>query len=143
MQLAQFASQLGSKDPSGPPFRLRAQDLDDNFRKLRPIIQDGNARQYAIEETPDGWILKLYPDNGGIPPIRTLFDDAPADGKLYGRQNEAWAEVPPDAPTDDLIYARRNGAWFQIINIPSPPSSGTYVLGSINGTIGWLPTENC
>lgn len=140
MELIRFTDKLNGKDPTQPPYKLRAQDLDDNFRRLRPIAQDGNTRQYAIEETPDGWILKLYPDNGGISPIET---DAPDDGKLYGRQNEAWAEVPPDAPTDDLIYARRNGAWFQIINIPSPPSSGTYVLGSINGAIDWLPTENC
>lgn len=29
------------------------------------------------------------------------------------------------------------------INIPSPPSSGTYVLGSVNGVVTWIGTVNC
>ena len=62
MELIQFGNNLSSKDPNGPPFKLRVKDLDANFRKLRPIVQDGNNRQYSIEETPDGWILKLFPD---------------------------------------------------------------------------------
>jgi hypothetical protein len=37
--------------------------LDSNFAKLRPLPTDGNARQYAVEETPDGWFLRLFPDD--------------------------------------------------------------------------------
>lgn len=96
MQLVKFSNQLGGKDPSQPPFRIPAKDLDSNFAKLRPLPTDGNARQYAIEETPEGWFLRLFPDS-------------------------------PSA--------------YNILS--NQPASGTYVLGSVNGTIQWLPTENC
>lgn len=62
MELVKFSSHLGGKDPTAPPFRIPARDLDNNFARLRPLSQDGNARQYAIEETPNGWFLKLFPD---------------------------------------------------------------------------------
>jgi hypothetical protein len=29
------------------------------------------------------------------------------------------------------------------LKIPSPPSSGTHVLGSVGGTIQWIATEEC
>lgn len=71
MELIKFTSQLGGTDPTQAPFRIPAKDLDANFRKLRPLPTDGNARQYAVEETPDGWFLRLFPDaesSGGLPP---------------------------------------------------------------------------
>ena len=62
MELVRFSDKLGGKDPTQAPFRIPAKDLDNNFRKLRPLPTDGNARQYAVEETPDGWFLRLFPD---------------------------------------------------------------------------------
>jgi hypothetical protein len=61
MELVKFSNQLGGKDPTQPPFRIPAKDLDSNFAKLRPLPTDGNARQYAVEETPEGWFLRLFP----------------------------------------------------------------------------------
>jgi len=29
------------------------------------------------------------------------------------------------------------------IRIPTPPASGTHVLGAVNGTLTWLATEAC
>lgn len=29
------------------------------------------------------------------------------------------------------------------VKIPTPPSSGTHVLGSVDGTLQWLATEAC
>jgi hypothetical protein len=103
MELVKFSNQLGGKDPTQPPFRIPAKDLDSNFAKLRPLPTDGNARQYAVEETPDGWFLRLFPD----------------------------VESPSAIPVP-------LGS-----GLPTAPSSGTYVLGSINGTIQWLETEAC
>lgn len=80
MELIQFTNQLGGKDPTQAPFRIPAKDLDANFRKLRPLPTDGNARQYAVEETPDGWFLRLFPDaesSGGLP---AALPAAPASG---------------------------------------------------------------
>jgi hypothetical protein len=62
MELVKFSNHLGGKDPTQPPFRIPAKDLDSNFAKLRPLPTDGNARQYAVEETPEGWFLRLFPD---------------------------------------------------------------------------------
>jgi hypothetical protein len=41
---------------------------------------------------PDGSITELPSGGGGGIP------DAPADGKLYGRKDEAWDAVPPSVP---------------------------------------------
>jgi hypothetical protein len=101
MQLAKFSTQLAGKDPAGPPYRIPARDLDANFAKLRPLPSDGNNRQYAIEETPEGWRLRLFPD--GNEPIVVQ----------------------------------------QGVVIPTAPTSGTYVLGSVNGTLQWIATESC
>lgn len=103
MELIKFSTQLAGKDPSQPPFRIPAKDLDSNFAKLRPLPTDGNARQYAIEETPDGWFLRLFPE-------------APQIVSQINSGNEL---------------------------VPTAPASGTYVLGSVNGTIQWLATEAC
>lgn len=62
MELVRFTTQLAGKDLAQPPFRLAAKDLDSNFAKLKPLTTDGNNRQYAITETPDGWFLKLFPE---------------------------------------------------------------------------------
>ena len=102
MDLIKFTSQLGGKDPTASPFRIPAKDLDGNFAKLKPLPTDGNARQYAIEETPDGWFLRLFPEAPG------LIDSLQAQPA-----------------------------------IPAPPTTGTYVLGSINGVVHWLETEAC
>lgn len=95
MELVRFSSQLAGKDPTQPPFRIPAKDLDSNFAKLKPLASDGNNRQYAINETPNGWFLTLFPESP------------------------------------------------QATGVPQPPSSGTYVLGAVNGAIQWLATEAC
>ena len=47
--------------------------------------------------------------------------DAPSDGNLYGRENEAWVEVPPpgisDAPADSKEYVRYNSTWKEATEI--------------------------
>jgi hypothetical protein len=103
MDLIKFTAKLGGQDPTQAPFRIPAKDLDSNFAKLRPLPTDGNSRQYSVEETPEGWFLRLYPDP------------------------ESGSTIPIGL-----------GA-----GLPTAPASGTYVLGSVNGTIQWLETEAC
>lgn len=88
MDLIKFSTQLGGKDPSQPPFRIPAKDLDSNFAKLRPLPTDGNARQYAIEETPEGWFLRLFPDspNSGL----QLVEVERCDGKRMKVLGTGW-----------------------------------------------------
>lgn len=123
MELVKFSNQLSGNDPNSSPFRISAKDLDGNFAKLRPLPTDGNARQYAVEETPEGWFLRLFPDSNGGSGVIGDVTEAPQDGKTYGRRNKAWIALTN--------------------TIPNPPVSGVFVLGSINGVIQWIETENC
>ena len=140
MELVKFSNQLGGKDPTQPPFRIPAKDLDSNFAKLRPLPTDGNARQYAVEETPDGWFLRLFPDTNGVV---GEVEEAPEDGKVYGRQDAAWVEAFAEAPKDTKTYGRKDGAWTSLVLVPAPPTTGVRVLGSIAGVLTWLTTEDC
>lgn len=54
----------------------------------------------------------------------TSFPEAPLDGKLYGRKNAAWSEVPneggsgssgiPEAPEDGKLYGRKDKEWEEV-----------------------------
>ena len=56
-------------------------------------------------------------------------------------QNFAWARLQVD-PTL-LIDATSMGFAAQKLAIPAVPSGGTYVLGSVDGSLQWLSTEEC
>lgn len=57
MQLIQFSQQRGAKT-------ISADDLDANFSALKPLQTGGGGeeKQYSVNETPDGWQLKLFPN---------------------------------------------------------------------------------
>ena len=62
--------------------------------------------------------------------------DAPNDGNLYGRESEAWVEVPPpgisDAPTDSKEYVRYNSTWKEATETPYVlPTASAVTLGGI------------
>ena len=81
MELAKFGTKLGGKDPAAPPYRIPARDLDANFAKLRPLASDGNNRQYAIDETPDGWFLRLFPEaSNNVSATVSILAEPPASG---------------------------------------------------------------
>jgi hypothetical protein len=72
-------------------------------------------------------------------------DDAPVDGKLYGRKDMLWQEVAsqsfPDAPTD-AGYVRKggvSGGWLPIVTIadtaPLGPYQGQLWWNSLNGNL--------
>lgn len=42
-----------------------------------------------------------------------------------------------------IPIAGKYGSRSAIGEYQIPPSSGTYVLGSVGGTIQWIETENC
>jgi len=72
------------------------------------LIYDRGTDEYL---TFDGaaWAV-LETGGGGI-------EDAPADGKRYGRRDGAWDEIPADevgitdAPIDGTAYSRQDGQW--------------------------------
>jgi hypothetical protein len=72
--------------------------------------------------------------------------DAPADGNLYARENNAWAAVPPptgvpEAPTDGKSYARALASWtpIQSTALTEAPLDGV-VYGRQSG--GWSAIDS-
>lgn len=123
MELVKFTNMLGGSDPASPPFRIPARDLDRNFAMLKPLRTDGNARQYLLTETPEGWSIKIFPD---FPSGEGPFFLAFANGRLYWTGSNV---DEPETGNDGLV--------------PNAPASGTYVLGSVGGVVQWLPTQAC
>jgi hypothetical protein len=107
-----------------PATTISAKDLDDNFRRLRPLATDGNPRHYVLNETPDGWSIRVLPNfPNGVGPFLLGI----SNGQLY------WTRSGVDEPED----VGNDGS------VPNPPVTGTWVLGSINGTVQWIETEAC
>lgn len=63
-----------------PASSISAKDLDANFRRLRPLPQDGSPRHYYLNETPDGWSIRVLPNfpSGAGPHFLAI-----AGGQLY------------------------------------------------------------
>lgn len=49
----------GGEDYSGPPYRIRGKDLDDNFNFCTARKMDGNNPPYKVDQSEDGW--KIIP----------------------------------------------------------------------------------
>jgi hypothetical protein len=117
MELVRFANQKGATS-------IRADDLDSNFARLQPISNDGPARTYAINFTPNGWTLTLYPEI----------------------LREALPQLPTNAGSDIYLLASVNNGyvWVNLEDIlPSePPASGDYVLTAQNGEQVWVSTQD-
>ena len=67
------------------------------------------------------------------------------DNKLVEQTNSGNNHAQPrlriSGGTQDGQLAYWNGSDY--VAFSSPPSSGTYVLGAIGGTIQWIATEEC
>jgi len=56
-------------------------------------------------------------------------------------QNFAWAKLVADPSLiEDTIQM---GFSARKLKIPALPGEGTFVLGSVNGTMQWIATEEC
>jgi hypothetical protein len=75
-----------------PALTINAKDLDDNFRRLRPRPTDGNPRHYILDETPDGWSIRVLPN---FPSGAGPFFLGLANGQLY------WTGSGVDEPEDE------------------------------------------
>lgn len=69
--------------------------------------------------------------------LREFVEDAPADGKTYGRKDQSWVEVTgggggggiPEAPVDGQLYGRKDAGWVIV------PTIGSITWGSITGIL--------
>ena len=64
--------------------------------------------------------------------------DAPNDGKTYGRKNKLGQEVLatsyPDAPPDGKTYGRKNNEWDDIASIDGDLTVSGHILPTVNNT---------
>jgi hypothetical protein len=70
------------------------------------------------------------------------FGRGATDGQLLVAESGGW--IPFTAPTSEKTVLTANGgnlSWESAI--PEPPSSGTYVLGAVGGSLTWIGTEEC
>ena len=68
--------------------------------------------------------------------------EAPADGKLYGRESAAWVVVPPsipDAPLNGQLFGRQNGGWMQVVDVAAATQFS--IVNTASATVGTGPTS--
>jgi hypothetical protein len=82
MELFKFASEAGSTS-------IKADALDFNFSKLRPLNNTGYPRHYALTETPEGWSMTIFP----------AFPQGTGALHVLGIQNGQLRWVPTEACT--------------------------------------------
>jgi hypothetical protein len=52
-------------------------------------------------------------------------------------------KIPAINNNGNRVLASTGGALSWKEDIPTPPATGTYVLGAISGTLSWIATEEC
>ena len=93
-----------------PAPTINAKDLDDNFRRLRPIRTDGNPRHYILDETPDGWSIRVLPN---FPSGAGPFFLGLANGQLYW--TGSGVDEPPDEDLQLIEVERCDGKRMKVL----------------------------
>ena len=100
---------------SGYPHQISARDLMANFKAVQKEVDPSKACGLYLQETGEGENRKI---------------------KLAGTIDAACL----NASTGGSTVTYPDGTQY---GIPTPPSTGTYVLGSIDGSIQWIATTEC
>ena len=138
----------------GYPVQLSAADLMRNFvfaaLDADPSLieqttgQGGHpARKLKIPAVPSGSDPQQLTANGGALSwaVASALPDGTASGELLRWNSEAakWEPFGRGTNAGQMIVWGANG-WQPA---PAPPSSGTHVLGAVNGALTWISTEEC
>ena len=78
--------------------------------------------------------IKTAPTNGGGYPIQLSASDL--------MKNFVFAALEVDPSLVEQTTGQ-GGHPQRKLKLPAAPSSGTHVLGSVNGTLEWIATEEC
>jgi hypothetical protein len=110
--------------------------VDFEERVKRPKGKSGEDYPYAIKAA-DLMQDFVY---AALDVDATLIKDSVGQGGHKQRQLKIPA-LPSDDQPAQLTTQGGNLSWAS--GIPTPPSSGTHVLGAVNGELTWIETEAC
>ena len=106
---------------------------------------EGNFPQWDAENgwedtgagTVEGQLIKWdNTEKNWVPgPVGTVNNEL----LRWNAENEAWESFGRGA-TDGQLLVAESGGW---VPFTEPPATGTHVLGSVNGSLQWIATEEC
>jgi hypothetical protein len=105
------------------PYSIKAQDLMKNF-------------VYAALDVDESLIEKLSGE-GGYQQRKLKIDPGTEANQIYIWDGSKITVIA--TPTEGSVLAFTGGAFSYV----TAPSSGTHVLGCVDGTIQWIATEEC
>lgn len=161
----------GPVGPMGPEGQVEEAPVDDQqYARMNAgwVVVAGGGASVVISDTPpadpehgDMWwdstvgILYIYYDDGDSQQWvqsqpgggSASLDEAPMNGKLYGRKDNSWLEVPAagisDAPADNKMYGRKNTAWSEVVaGVPEAPTDGKTYGRKSSAWVDVGPTAN-
>jgi|GEM_PF-5240384 len=100
---------------------IREIDRAKQFGRVSSWLQRYSAQKEAEFNSQNAVLQSLPPSHGSIRYNRFGSDDV-SGGSSSGSSRSSSSSSP---------------------SLPTPPSSGTYVLGSINGSLRWIGTSSC
>lgn len=101
---------------AGYPYIISGKDMMDDYNAAALLVDDSAVGGLQLKETRE---------NGK----RTVV--------LSGEIEEGTGL--PDGGAGDMLY--HNGSGWTIL--PAPSSTGTFVLGTVDGSLQWMTTEEC
>ena len=113
--------------------------------RLEPNSQTQTASRNPDIKNPEnssGEAIVISRPNAGFEgsPLIDKWEEASSGSvsALYADSSAqiSWSKSPENK--DSIFYVSSNSPSWS-----SPPASGTYVLGSIDGVIQWIATEDC
>jgi hypothetical protein len=113
-------------------------DLPIDFEKLvrEPKGKTASDYPYALKAED---LMKNFVF-AGLDADETLIEETTGKGGHKARK----LKIPEVPSGDDLVQLTAEGgelSWTS--GIPAAPTSGTYVLGAVNGELTWIETEAC
>lgn len=113
-----------SQSGAGYPYQIKANDLDVNFYYATLIVDDQLVEQVQSRK----YIQR-----------RLKIPAGTQDGQILYWNGTEYTLAAPGTSTGQILYWTGE-AWAPF---SAPPASGTHVLGSVNGNLQWIATEEC
>lgn len=98
--------------------------------------QTASDYPYAIKSTD---LMKNFVYSA-LDADQTLIEESIGQGGHKSRRLKIPA-VPSSGTPQNLTATNGSLTWAE--GIPTPPASGTHVLGSVGGELQWIATEDC